>query len=304
MTLQQIEFMTAVVEAGSVSLAAENIFVSRPTLSRALKELENEFGAPLFTRTNSGLALTDIGSFFYSKCLEIKALNDALHLQMETAKNSLSLSNTVLHCGIGPATSIVAFPVLCKLLEHNYLDLLISTQEFDNKLSQMALRNGTMDIHLAVCASSPHNSPSEFERIWLFETNLVFCIPINHRLADKNFLTIEDIKNEPLVFHSEYYQQLSPLERLFAENGYTPNIRFRSSTLATIGSMVKNGLGCSFLMKGLIGDETNILEKSFSPPMKYNVFIEWNSSIPHEPFFYNVIEFLKSIGSEVFDTRA
>ena len=61
MTLKQIEYFQKVCELGNISLAAEELFVSRSVVSRAILELEEEFGAPLFERSRNGVILTRSG---------------------------------------------------------------------------------------------------------------------------------------------------------------------------------------------------------------------------------------------------
>ncbi len=64
MTLQQIYYAILVADIGSMNKAAENLFISQPTLTTAIKELENEIGIIIFNRTNRGVTLTREGNEF------------------------------------------------------------------------------------------------------------------------------------------------------------------------------------------------------------------------------------------------
>lgn len=64
MTLQQLKYITAIAEAGSMNEAAKSLFVSQPSLSGAVRELEEEAGIEIFTRTNKGVRLTPEGEEF------------------------------------------------------------------------------------------------------------------------------------------------------------------------------------------------------------------------------------------------
>ena len=61
MTLQQLRYLIAIAETGSMSAAAKRMYASQSNLSIAVKELESEFGIEIFTRTNRGVALTNEG---------------------------------------------------------------------------------------------------------------------------------------------------------------------------------------------------------------------------------------------------
>ena len=82
----QLEYMMAVCKHGSISKAADELLVSRPAVSRTVKDLEQEFGVELFRRTTSGVALTEAGLAFYDKCLKIEKLVGELKSEMETIK--------------------------------------------------------------------------------------------------------------------------------------------------------------------------------------------------------------------------
>ena len=64
MTLQQLKYVIEVARSRSISKAAQNLFISQPSLSNALKELEKEMGITIFSRTNKGIMITPEGSEF------------------------------------------------------------------------------------------------------------------------------------------------------------------------------------------------------------------------------------------------
>lgn len=74
MKLYQVEYLMATVESGSISKAADELIVSRPAVSRAIKDLEDEFGVQLLQRTTAGIALTEAGKVFYDKCRQLQGL--------------------------------------------------------------------------------------------------------------------------------------------------------------------------------------------------------------------------------------
>lgn len=61
MTLQQLKYIIEIVNCGSMNLAAQKLFVSQPSLSNAVKELEKELGIEIFIRTNKGVTLSSSG---------------------------------------------------------------------------------------------------------------------------------------------------------------------------------------------------------------------------------------------------
>ena len=104
MTIQQLQYVMEISRTGSVSKAAKTLFLSQPNLSNAIKNLENELGCRLFTRSKSGMKLTPEGRTFYSYvsagCAQFfkgeSDLKDRLSLEKGTI--SISATETALHC--------------------------------------------------------------------------------------------------------------------------------------------------------------------------------------------------------------
>lgn len=95
MTLQQLKYVITIAETGSLGKAAERLFVSQPSLTNAVKELEKELGFPLFHRTSKGVSPTTEGLRFlpYARQVESQYLNLLEEFgQMEKRKTSFAVS--------------------------------------------------------------------------------------------------------------------------------------------------------------------------------------------------------------------
>lgn len=89
--LTQLEYFSTVVESGSINQGAEKLYISQPSLSRAIRSLEYELGVNLFTRTNSGVKITPEGKLLYQQSLDIlKRINSLKQIKNQ----SLQLDNS------------------------------------------------------------------------------------------------------------------------------------------------------------------------------------------------------------------
>lgn len=100
MTIQDIQYILAIMEAGSINKASEKLFVSQPSLSKCLKRVEQEYHIFLFTRSQgSALAITDIGRIFQTFAQEVLRSHDHLVNQIQILqhhrKNSIVLGTTM-----------------------------------------------------------------------------------------------------------------------------------------------------------------------------------------------------------------
>ena len=71
MNIQQLRYVVAIANSGTFREAASKLFVSQPSLSVAIRDLEDELGFQIFTRTTTGAVLTSHGMTFYEKALEV-----------------------------------------------------------------------------------------------------------------------------------------------------------------------------------------------------------------------------------------
>ncbi|MGM9902448.1 LysR family transcriptional regulator [Enterococcus sp. 10A9_DIV0425] len=106
MNIQQLKYVTAVANNGSFREAAKKLFVSQPSLSAAIKELENELGIHLFTRTHRGAYLTEDGQAFLKRAERILIQLESLENYYLTAEKRESFSIASQHYDfLGPLTA-------------------------------------------------------------------------------------------------------------------------------------------------------------------------------------------------------
>lgn len=91
MTLQQLRYVIEIARCGTVNTAAENLFISQPSLSKAVQNLEKELGISLFLRTPKGTVLTNDGAEFLAYDKRIVQEADSMQLHYATGKKTLSL---------------------------------------------------------------------------------------------------------------------------------------------------------------------------------------------------------------------
>ena len=88
MTLKQIEFYEAVCQAGNVTAAAQQLYVSRSVISRAIQELEDELDIQLFVRGRNGMELTEYGKTLRNLLSQFKGFYSALLAQISSLKET------------------------------------------------------------------------------------------------------------------------------------------------------------------------------------------------------------------------
>lgn len=91
MTIQQLRYVVKIVECGSITEAARQLYISQPSLSAAVRELEGEFGIEIFLRTAKGISLTDEGTEFLAYARQILEQTDLMETRYKGKKPSKQL---------------------------------------------------------------------------------------------------------------------------------------------------------------------------------------------------------------------
>ena len=81
MTLQQLKYVIQIAQCGSISTAAQKLFITQPSLSKAVSDLEKEMGITIFCRSSRGVYLTEDGSKFLSYARQVTEQADLLEQQ-------------------------------------------------------------------------------------------------------------------------------------------------------------------------------------------------------------------------------
>lgn len=237
-TLRQLEYFTAVGEAGSIARAAEAIGVAPPTISASIADLEQEFGLQLFVRRHAqGLSLTTGGRRFFAEARRL--LEDASALRALASDITERVSGP-LALGCLSTFAMFVLPELRRRFETRFPEVRISQTESHQGVLLDRLRRGEVD--LALTYNLDIAADIRFEPLVTLPPFAM--LPAEHPLATCQSVGITDLAALPMVLldlpHSRDYFQ-----GLFRAEGIEPRIGERTTDMALMRSMVANGYGYS-----------------------------------------------------------
>lgn len=288
MRLFQIEYLKAVIGSGSISKAADELRISRPAVSKALSELESEYGVQLFVRASSGITLTEAGCVFYEKCTEIQKLIGSLENEMKIFREKDSKKNQRhLKIGLSPATGYAIFPDFCAKFLKEHPDITIEPIEIPYKQSCLMLEDGSIDASFNTVTAS---NEEMFSSIDIKEMELCFCCNLQHRLAGRKSVTVDDIRDEPLIQLDGNFKGREGIMDVAHER----NDKFRTSQISMTRNMVSNGLCCCIQFREVMAGCPDVVTIPFEKPNIHPAQIRWNNAVKHNSAFADLIAFAKS----------
>ncbi|HEY4248918.1 MAG TPA: LysR family transcriptional regulator [Lacunisphaera sp.] len=239
MEIYQLRYFLAVAETGNFTKAAQRSFISQPSLSQQILNLEEELGQTLFDRLGRKAVLTEAG----------KTLLDGAHRIITEVDQTLGeLKSDPL---LGPRVSVGAIPTVAPfflpgVLAHcraNNIHISLQTQEDFRRPLVEALLDGKLDWALL---SLPLNEPRlHIEK--LYSESLWVAMSASHRLATVPKITFEELRHENFILLGEMSTLASQIQRYCGEHHFEPKIAHRCGQLATVKSLAAMNLGVSVL---------------------------------------------------------
>ncbi len=237
-TLRQLEYLVAVGRAGSITLAAERLNVSSPSISAAIAQLEAEFGLPLFVRRHAqGLSLTQCG----------RQLADQAQAVLDGARAMTELARTVTRQVRGPlgvGCFLTFAQVILPTLRRTFVEAFPEVDFRQSERDQAQIFDGLRRAEIDAALTYDLEIPYDLEFRPLARLPAYALLPAGHPLAARAALTPADLASQPMVlldlpYSAEYFLAL------FAAAGLRPRIVERTRDLGVMRSLVAHGFGYS-----------------------------------------------------------
>jgi len=256
MTLQQIKYVIGIAEAGSFNKAAEKLFVSQPSLTSSIHDLENEIGITIFNRSGRGVSLTNDGIEFISEARR-------LYLSYEGIMEKYGLNSTVKKkFGISTqhySFAIKSFVEMVKKYNTNEYEFAIRETKTKDVIEDVAtLRSeiGIMylsDFNRKVIQNLLNSKNLEFHH--LIDCQAYVYMWKGHPLSDKKAISFEDLSSYPcLSFEQGDDSSFYFAEEILSTNEYHRIIKCNDRA-SVLNLMV--GLNGYTLCSGIICEELN-----------------------------------------------
>ncbi|MFC3929062.1 LysR family transcriptional regulator [Streptococcus caprae] len=250
MNIQQLRYVVAIANTGTFREAASNLYVSQPSLSVAVRDLEDELGFKIFKRTTAGAVLTRRGTIFFEKASQLVANFDKFENQYTPQKGQVKeFSIASQHYDFLPPL-ITQFSKVCP--ESTNLRIFESTT--------IQILDEVADSHseLGIIYMNPQNSEgiqrkmakNGLEAVELFQFQTHIYLRKDHPLASKSSLTMDDLAGLPTVrFTQEKDEYLYYSENLVdtTESGLMYNVTDRATLNGILERTDAYATGSGFL---------------------------------------------------------
>ena len=246
MTLTELKYIVAVAREKHFGRAADTCFVSQPTLSLAIKKLEEELDVKLFERSANEVSVTPLGEDIVRQAQGV--LEQAAHIK-EIAKRGKNPLAGPLKLGVIYTIAPYLLPDLVRKVIHKSPEMPLMLQEnFTVKLLEM-LRTGEID-----CAILAEPFPDAgLATAALYDEPFMAAVPSTHPLAALPSVTAQALKDETMLLlgnghcFRDHVLEVCPEFARFSSNAAGMQKSFEGSSLETIKHMVAAGMGVTLV---------------------------------------------------------
>lgn len=266
MTSQQIEYVLTLAEERSFSKAASRLYVTQPSLSQFIKNLENELCTQLFDRSTSPIRLTPAGEAFVKAALKIRDVEEELTHQLADITN---LKTGELRIGTSPFRASCLLPKSIARFHEKYpgvkihilenmapeleeaalegsIDLYLSTGPFDGSLFH-AEELAEEQLYLAVPPESPLNSGMDSYQVSDYDIKLDTV-----KLHKTPVISLSGFQSGQFIFQRQNQKLYNLAVQLCQSSSFEPDIIMYSERIETAFSWTLAGIGITFIPDFLI----------------------------------------------------
>lgn len=270
MNINHLRYFAEVCKHKNITKASEQVHVSQPSVTAAIKELESLFGIQLFLRKNNGITLTAEGeSLLVLTQKFLKSYDDFNKEALDIGSNG----QVTLRIGI---PSVLGTFFLKKIVPHFTLsnpDIRLEIYEIPTISGVKMIDEGSIDFLIGITDGTPY---ANCDAKLLFETNLVVVLSPDNPLSKEPFIAKEMLTNQPFVIISKGSYHYDAIMENFKD---TPlNIVFHSNQVSTIKYMVSNDYGATILYKEIFQADPSVCCVPLAEPMPAKVSIFWRKN--------------------------
>ncbi len=289
MELKQLEYFLTVSKLKSFTLAAEQMYVSQPGVTTAIKRLEEELGIQLFIRNKKNAALTAEGRVFFN---HIEIIMNDVSKAITSVTELKNLNNGNIRIGLSPVTGVSVLTFILAKFHALYPSLSLTFIEDGSLQLQKQLEEGLIDF--AIISIAGKDSLDILDIQPLGQQEFRIALPTYHMFKDKKQLKLINLANENLILFKENCLSRKIVLDMFRRSEIEPIISFSSNSVQTIKRFIVCGSGISLLPAEALENDKSLCSLTIDPPLyiPFGLAIKKSNHLSHAA--ETLIEFIKS----------
>ncbi|MEQ1914840.1 MAG: LysR family transcriptional regulator [Sideroxydans sp.] len=239
--LKQIRAFCQVVRSGSITLAAQKLFLSQPSVTLQIQALERELKTTLFERRGPTMRLTPDGDALYALAEPLVQGVDGLHANFEAQHGRLESGE--LNIGAGESTILYILPEVVSRFTKAYPGIHLRLHNETGRDGLKMLKSDEIDF----AVGSMLDVPDDITYQPLVTFDPVLIVPIGHPLAKKKKVTLEDVSQYGLILPPRHLSTWGVVKYVFQQHNLSFKVTLEAGGWEVIKKYVELGMGISIV---------------------------------------------------------
>lgn len=277
MELRKLEYFEAVARLNSFTKAAEELHVSQPTISLAIKKLEGDLGLHLFVRDKRSVELTYEGEALFGKVSAVLQKLDRVALEMQELAENGELT---LNIGIAPISGAFLYEILYKHPWHGGRNIRYKILELGSYGILEALERDELDLGYIVLEGP---IKAQYNTIKSKAGEIKILLSREHPLAAHQRVPANLLDGLPIIHYPKHAYISRKIEELSKDFHLTFQILATPVQMITVYDLVQKNIGASFVLGDSYLELTkgeNLVAIPLNPPLYYETGFVWKKSRP------------------------
>lgn len=272
MDIRALRYFVELVWEQSFTRASEKLFVTQPTISKMIRNMEEELGQPLLSRAGRRFTLTDSGRVLFNRAQTILAEMQQLEAELADLQ---SLQFGRLALGIPPMVGHV-YADLIRAYRSRYPKVELSIVEYGGRRIEQAVLGGELDLAITMLPTREEGALSVLE---LDQYPIQVVLPELPRWRDCGEIRLAALRDEPFLLYTQAFTLSERLEQACRAAGFEPQVAARSSQWDFLTAMVRSGMGVAFLPEPICRRLTpdGLVLRPLVPELSWRLGVIWPS---------------------------
>jgi LysR family cyn operon transcriptional activator len=252
---RSLQYLIAIAEYGSYRRAAEVLYVSQPTISQQIKQLEESLNTTLLDRSGKTVKPTPAGEIYLAHARRAWSELDAGSRAINDVHD---LNRGTLRLGWTPVTDYLTWPLLQEY-HHRYPDITLNTLEMPQDDIEIAVAEDRIDIGIAFTNTLKTAARSnEIEACTLFEESLCVAVGERHHFGQREKISSAQLSKESLILLNTKFAFRRLIDRYFLDYNISPHVAIETDSLNIIIEMVQHDSLTTILPKTIVHNLQNV----------------------------------------------
>ncbi len=285
---RQIQAFHAIIEAGTVTKAADKLGISQPGVSNLISSLERHIGFKLFKHLSGRLSPTPEAMRLFNS---VEGMIEGFeNIDRRAAALKHEVSGKLIVGGL-PELSLDYLPVLLSKFLQDKPEVESSFQTRSSVTIQEMVADHYIEVGVAEGPLQHENLEGE-----TFSFPCYCALHLGHRLADKKVISAKDLDGEPLISLGSYHMTYHRLREVFAAQNCVWNDQYQTRTFYAALTLVREGMGVALIDPFTLStrDTGHVVIKPFKVPINLDLALFWATDKPISLLGQSFINFVRA----------